>query len=1468
MEEPFTTTEPEPYIPHTDHWFHQTFKETVGRTLEATIAQLNAVTDPRLKHPFYIRGYHERGMGSEIPVHPEAYRNAHVHVATDPEDEGGILFKRVDFGYVLYQEFRRIGVLNFVRIDSSDQVLEVGCGSEEMKGVFCAHLFGTTLSPEERERIRIVHEEIFAFLRNDAQAREQLVQFAQSRGWPAGLEDIAHLAYFDPRITPLENIAALKHFSREEMVKAGWYELSFSQTGQPSWSARDFKVIRIPYFKHGRIELWRTRNLRVSRTTSHKYTSWPLDRAIARAFDVEEKLYYGWDLDKACGKLLVITEGEFKCLVATQMSGVLTVGIPGITEVDETIIQALVAAQASEFIVILDRDPRGKGYMRVDNITDSERAAYGIALDLIRAGAQNVRVGRIPDVKNGQKVGIDDLILDEGVQAYLQVIADAVSPQEYAQAIGLNPMFYILISARQRIRKALEQYEHSARRGGARLDSESLERAIDLRNAAEALYADFLLERFRGAYRINQPSRSHMVLFRSPAITDAEKKIAMTPTGNGIALDRFQDDIIQFQYYPADTLRERMWIGRSDLTFPLSMEDIRQFFETGESSSADLWSFLQQGLESMGKTPESSTYQWESIHELGMVLLAGYLSNDFPLDEFCFIPNLTLYTDRSTYWEAHVRIPLTIFRDRGENKGEVVAFATLVTWDERPELPEGQAIPEAWDGFANALMLASRMWLFVTSFLRERNTAHDETKFKMVIETLYPYWFQHLQAETIALMANFGVSEAMVDQYQLLALTSTDARELLEHFVFRRLLNQATHSGLFYHNGHTLIAPRFQGDIVLLPVLNEEKHIVSLRVLPLTLEDHVPPISDPTHKLIRQIDGGDRHLLKNLDPARHLYLQDRLRHVEGKRLIITFHELDGLIIGSHEAHVVALNSSLEPHPHILAKIRSAAPASVCIVLSGPLPSSRYDDFQDDDIAGYLKDVYDFQEMLNLGRLEPVECLIAVLPFPLTHLAAQHQLTETDVAAIVDTARPLQAYLDEHKFNPAIHKVVRNFLKVNARFLDYLEIQALPDLLDARSIDWWIKENRRLYGAINTYVQQTHHTALPEIEVYFQRKLGLDQPLSLEELVRQRREEGKSFLHKPLYSLEEKKTGKPISAEIIRLFQQIIEERSTVGTQDICNILWPEKRTRKDGLVLIKPAPPQPSPSRKVVDAPVGMPAILNAKGELLMLHQRAPQRYSRPEVIQETQEQGFFVLTVRLQDMLEERMYTGIGRGQRKKDAEALACEQILLQIQKREVPGETVDKPKWKPDAIMNPKGAIYELLQQSPPASNKPSIHSKPSNDGFEVAVTVSYQGQLYAGKGRGRTRREAEREALLMILEIIDGQRTVAGLPKDVVTKIERALQMGTGKNYVGQVYTIAQTLQIKPPQFLTTFLLADDGTAYQTHASFQVTDAITIETNARALFPEISKQEAALKMLTRLSELIQPEEIPRSAVICPI
>ncbi len=313
-----------------DSAYQEHFHEIAAGTFADVIASLTVATDPRLRYPFSIRGFRERGEGSDIPVNPACYAQARFQVATEPESEEGAVYTRVEFGYRLYGDFRRVGILNYVRMNEDDMVVEVGCGSEDLKTAFLYHLFGRTLSSKERERIRRVQEEVFAYIRCNPTAQEKLHEFSRSRGWPAGLEDGAGLAYFDNQITPIEEFAEHMHISRDELFLTGWLDLSFTQAGQPAYSVRDFHVIRIPYFKDGRIEVWRTRNLRPAKVSSHKYTSWPLDRSIERTFCVEEKLYYGWELDKAKGRTLVLTEGEFKCLVATQFSGILTVGIPGL----------------------------------------------------------------------------------------------------------------------------------------------------------------------------------------------------------------------------------------------------------------------------------------------------------------------------------------------------------------------------------------------------------------------------------------------------------------------------------------------------------------------------------------------------------------------------------------------------------------------------------------------------------------------------------------------------------------------------------------------------------------------------------------------------------------------------------------------------------------------------------------------------------------------------------------------------------------------------------------------------------------------------------------------------------------------------------------------------------------------------------------------------------------------------------
>jgi hypothetical protein len=241
-------------------------------------------------------------------------------------------------------------------------------------------------------------------------------------------------------------------------------------------------------------------------------------------------------------------------------------------------------------------------------------------------------------------------------------------------------------------------------------------------------------------------------------------------------------------------------------------------------------------------------------------------------------------------------------------------------------------------------------------------------------------------------------------------------------------------------------------------------------------------------------------------------------------------------------------------------------------------------------------------------------------------------------------------------------------------------------------------------------------------------------------------------------------------------------------------------------------------------------------------------------VVQETKSGDTFTLTLRVRVSDGKTELIGRGRALRKRDAEALASEQILQQMRKLEVPLSSPTDGV----AVANPKGKVYEILQKATPSLPKPSITSKQFANGFSVTATLSYNGRSYSGKGIGKTKKEAEKEAFIILLDKMEGRRNLAGLNNEEATEIERALQMPAGdKNYTGHIHSIAQSIHVRPPQFITTFLLTEEGTAYQTHVSLQLTDDLTIETEANSLFHNVSRQQAALNLLSKLSEVLSED-----------
>ncbi len=654
---------------------------------QSSARALQAATSVNLKQPFQMRVNSGSDSRLRPPVETQKYASAKFVVGKSPGHvpPGAKVIGHADFGYHVASEYRRLGSVNYFVVSETGEVLEVGGGTPEVLTEFKANLLGRKLSAEELHRISDLNKKLISDLRSKPELQAKVAQFAADRGWPEGLADRAGLAYFSEDFVPLRQWAKQNGYSLAEMRDAGWMKVSFDAQGGPCYSVNGRDSIKIPFFSdpdHQTLPLWRTRQMGNPDPLAPKYIGWPLNRSLDRRLTPEEKLYNGGALSGAKGKTVVITEGEFKTLVAEQASGKITVGLPGITEWDHNMIRGLVESGAKEFIVVLDRDARAKGLARADGVNDSQRAAYAIGKALEAAGAKSVRVGLLPDVFDGGKVGIDDLVLAKGNRPYAKVLKDARSPDEYGKQIAIDPIFQDLTFRRQQLRKSLDAYENSRRRGGPEAPAEAVQTAKVQLSQLERAYQDYLQEHFNEARHLEQAAASESSLSRVTDIPNAADKRITVPSGQELPLRAFAGEVLVLDFTPSD-LAPSLCKPVPCQALPYSSAQLRQAY-AGKARLGVLRAEVEKGR---ALTKEVGV-EASSLEDFGSLALSGQLAKSFPTDEYYFEFNVLLQRHSSTV----AQVPVVIRRIKG---GAVVAIAQL-------RLPTGEKLATDNEAFKRA----------------------------------------------------------------------------------------------------------------------------------------------------------------------------------------------------------------------------------------------------------------------------------------------------------------------------------------------------------------------------------------------------------------------------------------------------------------------------------------------------------------------------------------------------------------------------------------------------------------------------------------------------------------------------------------------------------------------------------------------------------------------------------------------
>ena len=544
---------------------------------QVDIQSIKKATDPRLKQSLRIYDKNNRELPSQATNYKMAQFLEQIK-PVNPLPTGATLITDVEFGYDLGMRFQKIGRLNYIILDKQKTVIEVGGSSKLLLKEFRNHIFGRTLSQLELDKINRINEKLLTYLQTLPEAQRKLKDFSDKRGWPKGLAEKAKLTYFGENIyedggafsviswaRSKENNDVFSETMRDSdrlelMRDAGWLQLKFNYNNEPFYITEAQDSIRIPFFEYNNngkltVPVWRSRILKPF-IGGNKYSSWPTNRSLNRVLTVSESLYNGYRLNEVEGKTVVVTEGEFKCLVATETTGILHVGIPGITQMTDTIIEALVKAKAKEIIIVLDRDSGAKRLMRVDKITDSERAAYTIAQQLRMAGAENVKIGVLPDAFDGRKVGIDDLILAKGNEPYLKTLNEASTIEDYAQKISLDTILNDLYLKRQKLRKSITEYENSILHNSNKVNDSEIKNARKELKHLETTYSTYLAQKYH-TQTITQPSSDFPFIPRvkptfEKAIAINNKKSQIRSAEELLSESNFKGDILFIDYTTRD----------------------------------------------------------------------------------------------------------------------------------------------------------------------------------------------------------------------------------------------------------------------------------------------------------------------------------------------------------------------------------------------------------------------------------------------------------------------------------------------------------------------------------------------------------------------------------------------------------------------------------------------------------------------------------------------------------------------------------------------------------------------------------------------------------------------------------------------------------------------------------------------------------------------------------------------------
>lgn len=568
---------------------------------------------------------------------------------------------RLNFSSLRYRNRPVVPFIGYV-IVKDGKLLEVGAGSRAL-----VKELGTLLSPgrmisdQQKTDIAELTTELLKEIEESPTSRAAMKGF---RNWPEGLIEKSGVVHFDPKSFDLEawvqSYAQKKSWSEEKLfetlVLSGWAEVRYNRFGRKSYRLLNEEGDLVPFFQDSdrkSVSYFRMRRSNPAPKSS-KYREFPEFYDTANSPREDDMFFsprihktdsvFASFLKKVSGekKRLVVTEGEFKSLVAEWFGRWPVVALSGIHSYNNKSVRELIRSAkemgTEEIVVIFDGDPRGKGMARADGLSDSKRQAYAFGRELQEAihaeglsGKLQVKIGLLPkSEKPGAKDAIDDAIMEnpvEGLKAYEQAVLGSQTLREYARNIGLDQILVELFTIQRALDIALKE-PRAALETGFQFRSEDQAKISE----AERIYKD-----------VSEAMKSHLnQYYNLDSLHTAEKTITRIPPAgtrdqykpeaqvlvqkDGETLDVTRFFRHEFVVAPAvfkSTSSEGKCQTAACLRLPYSELDLSELFRTGVSKNKTLSEDYTQGV----RLAEIQGHQLQQPEDLRAAVLAGYLSN-------------------------------------------------------------------------------------------------------------------------------------------------------------------------------------------------------------------------------------------------------------------------------------------------------------------------------------------------------------------------------------------------------------------------------------------------------------------------------------------------------------------------------------------------------------------------------------------------------------------------------------------------------------------------------------------------------------------------------------------------------------------------------------------------------------------------------------------------------------------------